>query len=288
MPFTERLGSRSTRRFAIALAAPALALAGLVLTAAAAGQAPDPVADLLSEHRWLIEGAGDDLSGPGLDFLVREGAASELFLIGESHNTDEIPRLTSRLAVELRAHGYGALAIETGPLTAEWMVADLRAGGIEQLNATLTAFPFTVPFFDRVPEAELLATSLRHGYEIWGLDQEFIGSGRYWLKRLERLAPTEAAGEVVASWFAREMEAAAHYQQTESTERLVLSSASPEEFEELATLFTDVPEGHAIVEAMAKSAHIYQLWRSANYANNRDRVLYMKRNLIARLGEHGG
>ena len=54
--------------------------------------------------------------GPGADFLVERGRASEFFLLGESHGNVETPRLTSWLMQRLAPAGYSVLAVETGPV----------------------------------------------------------------------------------------------------------------------------------------------------------------------------
>jgi hypothetical protein len=270
----------------------------------AATQDIEAAARVLREHRRVITGIAARPAGAGFEFLVEEGAASEFVLVGESHQTAETPRLFAALAVALRDHGYDAVALEIGPLTARHLVGRMRRGGLAEHRASVARYPFTLPFFELRGEAELLETALRHGYEVWGLDQEFVGSGRYWLDRLAALAPDDAAGELVAAWKQRELAAVQHYQETESTEAVIFNTAGPEDFEELRAAFSRPVDGGdgtsteerdealAIVDALAASAQIYQLWRTENYENNRRRVAYMNGNLVAGLQgwreRHGG
>lgn len=261
----------------------------------AAGYQADELAELVRANRHVVTGTYEDPRGAGLGFLVEEGAASEFVLVGESHQTAETPPLFAALAVALRAHGYDALAIEVGPFTASDLVERLRRGGIDAHRESVARYPFTVPFFERRAEAELLVTALDAGYEVWGLDQEYIGSGRYWLDRLAELAPDEAARAVVADWKRRELAAAQHYMETESLDRVLFQTADADDFVELRAVFArpragsndgdddERTEALQIIDALATSAHIYQLWRPRNYDNNHRRVDYMNANLVANL-----
>lgn len=246
-------------------------------------QTSDELARLIRDNRYVVEGSHDALSGPGLDFLIREGRASDFFLLGESHLVREIPLLTERLTRELRPAGYELFAIETGPLTTEWMVERLEAGGVPAFKEVVATMPFTLPFYEQREEAELLASALDDGYRVVGLDQEFVGSGRYWLARLAELAPSEAARRMVAEWQEVEGRAIRYFMRTQKSDSALYQLRTAEEFAALGEAFEGSDEGRRIVDAMATSAHIYQLWRTANYENNRERVAYMKRNLVEEL-----
>lgn len=266
----------------------------------AAAQASEAMGELLSGHRRVVTGTYREPTGPGFELLVTQGAASEFLLLGESHQTAETPLLFQALAEALRDAGYGAIAVEIGPLSARDLVARLRGGGVDAQVESATRYPFTLPFFELRGEAELLAAALDSGYEVWGLDQEFIGSGRYWLDRLAVLAPDDVARQAVATWQERELAAVQHYLQTESTAQAMLNTATPEDFAQLRAAFGgagavaaaesmsaagagEEDEAPAIIDALAASARIYQLWQSANYENNRQRVDYMRGNLATHL-----
>lgn len=265
-------------------------------TARAAEVAPQeaPPAELVGRHRYVVSGTYERPGGAGFDYLVGEGAASEFLLLGESHQTAETPRLFEALAVALRSEGYGAIAVELGPLSARDTVDRLRSGGVAAHRESVTRYPFTLPFFELRGEAELLETALQDGYEIWGLDQEFIGSGRYWLDRLAELVPDQTAAQMIARWQERELAGVQHYMETESTDKVILSTATAAELVELRTAFegargadaaggSERAEALAIIDALTASARIYQLWSTANYENNRQRVAYMSANLVTRL-----
>lgn len=274
-------GTVNGSRLAIGLLCASTLLPALARPAPAQEEAtPDRLAELIAENRYPLTGAHGALAGPGLDFLVEEGRASEFLLLGESHLVREIPLLAERLLAELRPAGYAVFAIETGPLTAEWMVERVEAGGVPALREVVGRLPFTVPFYDRREEGELLERALAEGYEVWGLDQEFMGSGRYWLARLAELAPSASARELVEEWSAVEQQAVRRFVETQRTDSTVFMVRGPEEFDAMREAFAGSEEARRIVDALAASARIYQLWQSANYENNRQRVAYMKGNFV--------
>lgn len=279
-----------------ASAAPLTASAtALTATVAPPGAAGAPAQDaaalgaLLDRHRHEITGTAEDPAGPGLEFLLEAGRQADLFLIGESHMTEEIPLLTARLARELRSAGYGIFAVETGPLTTRRMLAALGRGGMEAHRAEVARYPYTVPFFEGIREAAMLAATLEAGYTVLGLDQEFVGSGRYWLDRLEALAPDDDARALVAGWQEREAAAVAHYMETGSTEETIFLTITEEELDALDAAFAGSAEAREILAALRESATIYQLYTGGrNYENNHRRVAYMKGNLIDGLEAAGG
>lgn len=265
-------------------------LVGVALLAASAlaatpshQEAPDELASLVRDNRYVFTGTRTQPGGAGFEFLVREAAKAEFLLVGEAHQTAEIPVLVRQLAEELRPAGYGALAIEIGPQSAAWVTERLQSHGLNGLRAVVSRYPQTLPLYEGRAEAQLLDSVLRQGYEVWGLDQEFLGSGRYFLDRLAALAPDAAAAEQVAQL--KEIDAAgvAHYQANGEPDGLVFLAAAPARFEEAAAAFDGVEEAERILQAMAASARIYQLWSTDNYESNRLRVRALKSNLISRL-----
>ncbi|HSR67026.1 MAG TPA: hypothetical protein VLU25_03715 [Acidobacteriota bacterium] len=243
---------------------------------------PDPVEQIILGNR-LAAGVEDSaLSGAGGEFLFKQAAQARIVVIGEAHLTREIPRLAQALALSLRPHGYGVLAIETGPSGAELLTEELTgAEDLTPLKETLHRFPLTLPFFNKVEEAELVRRSLAQGYQVWGLDQEFLASDRYLLDRLLELAPDEEAAAYVRELQALAMEGAQAYIATQSADNVFYNAATPEQFEQLRSKMSGAGEEAAkIVDEMEATAHIYRLFRSGkNYQSNYDRIRLMKQHL---------
>jgi len=265
------------------VAAAALALAG----AAAhqdqdAGNRLNELLDSAARAFTLDEGA---VAGAGGEFLLRESRNAESLLIGESHANEETPRLATAMIRALRSHGYGVLAIETGPLTGDHLEALARGGGVEAIGDLSRRLPFTVPFFNWRVEAEMLADAVERGYDVWGLDQEFAGCGRFFTERLVDLAPDGEARALAESWRAKAVEGFEHFARTRDQSRGFMMVVTPADFDELDRAFADGPdEAKAILRELRASARVYQHYRDGRYyMNNRDRIRLMKRHVAERL-----
>lgn len=165
-------------------------------------QASDPLAAALAEHRYALELTDQaTLAGPGAELLIREGEASQFFLIGEEHGIAEIPRLASALFRELAPAGYGHLAVEIGFRLAAKLESLAREPSPERaLIDFYDAHPPGAPFFNLEEEARLIveavAASERSEGVIWGLDYDIVGD-RYTLRRLAELAAGPEAERAV-------------------------------------------------------------------------------------------
>lgn len=266
----------------------------LLLAAPAASavqpQSDDPIDSLLEDHsRWMEFDAGA-FGGGGADWLVQEAGSAEFLVVGEQHGTRETPALMSWLLGELRPAGYEAYGVEIGPVSARMLEGMARsAEPMEALTDFFVSTPFSVPFFWWREELESFVTAVEEGYEIWGLDQEFVGSGRVHLARLRELAPDDAARALVDSWWQREMEGLAHYQRTQSTDEAIFMTITDEDLGRLRGEFAGVAEAQEILDEIAGSALPYQLFRAGeNYRSNYERIRLIKRHLNDYLKRPGG
>lgn len=266
--------SAQGRPVAVALAT---ALVMVIASGLGAQEAHDPVGDLLDMHRTTGQ-LSDGLDGSAGAMLAVELERAHAFLVGELHLTREIPELTRVIARAAGERGYGRLAVEVGPVTAQ-ALAEAADNGVEGIAGLVRRYPFAFPFFDRRGDAELLVDVVGAGYSVLGLDQEFTGSPRILLDRLEPLAGSDAEREAVREWRQRELAALQRFLQTQDMSGAVMISATPEEFAALRDHFAD-PAAQRIVDEMAESAAIYQEFRRGeNYRSNHHRIVWMKEHL---------
>lgn len=276
-------------------AAPRLAILVTCLTGVAAAALGLPasqsgVEDIVDQHLVPMIAGAHGFSGPGADLLLGEGGSAHFLAIGERHGTHETPRLTDWLLRELRPAGYEAFAIEVGPFSAARLAALAAADApMEALTTFTLENPFTIPFFWWREELEMLVTAASEGYEIWGLDQEFVGSGRLHLARLAQLAPNPEASALVGEWIRREIQGLRHYQETGSTREAIFFTLTGEDVAALRSAFEGVGEALSIVDELAASAHVYQLFGAGeNYRSNHARIGLMKRHLAESLAAPAG
>lgn len=233
---------------------------------------------------------GEAISGPGAERLLEDARGSEMVLIGESHGNRETPQLTSGLLAALRPHGYGVLAIETGPLAAELLVDLARdEAGVGAFRFFLEEYPFTFAFFWWREEVEMLRAAVDGGYRVWGLDQEFVGSGRYLLDQLAS-SLDGAAAEQAAAWAEQAREGYRRFAEEGDQSAGFLNVVDTAE---LYRLRDALPESRSrerrILDELAASAIVYQHFGAGRYyLNNRDRIRLMKRHFVEAMSSAGG
>jgi len=245
--------------------------------------APDSVDaridELIAEHMRPLTLEDGRLGGPGAEFLLDEASDASFLCIGEAHLTEETPAFMRALFTPLVDRGYSAFAIETGERIADYAEAHILDDP-ESLKRLLAETPFSAAFIDHEPEFEMLRDAVHHGYDLWGLDQVFIGGARFNLDRLIELAPDDEARSLAREARRRAQDALVHFMQTGDQSRAFLISAGAEEYASLRAAFKNVPDALRIIDELEKSGRIYRLFGAgANYQSNYERINLMKRHL---------
>jgi hypothetical protein len=260
----------------------------LLAPALGAASQDDTLAALVESHSYFMTVEEGAWHGTGADFLVEEGARAKLFLIGENHGNVETPLLTEHLAGELFLEGYEVFAVETGPLSARRVVELARADQpMQAFEEFFSQNPYAVPFFNWRREAQMLGAMVELGFEVWGIDQEFIGSPLWHFDVLLEAAPNTAARNLVTTWKEQELDALATLRS--GANKGFLSSAGDADFDALDAAFatTDPPCKETLYE-MRESAAIYQLFQTGrNYENNQRRIQLMKRHFARQWNGRG-
>ncbi|MGQ0649787.1 MAG: hypothetical protein ACT4P7_19715, partial [Gemmatimonadaceae bacterium] len=73
---------------------------------------------LLAANRHELALRDGRLTGPGAEFLLRQGKSAQFFMVGEEHGVAELPQVITALLRELRPAGYTHFAVEVSPLQA--------------------------------------------------------------------------------------------------------------------------------------------------------------------------
>ncbi len=256
-----------------------------------AGWADDEkVAAVLKAHARAFIVDEEGLHGEGAGWLIEQAGAAQFTLIGESHHNVETPLLTRGLLAALRDSGYSAYVVESGPESTRLLMDKVARGGIEAGIALQQGFPYSLAFLDRHEELEAAAKAVALGYEVWGVDQEFMGSPRLLLNRLGELTTDANEQERIAGMIDREMEALARLMETGDPSGALLLSTPPREFDALAAAFADPDsEGARIVDQLRASATIYRAFAEQRYYdNNASRVDLIKRNFLSRMQQPDG
>jgi hypothetical protein len=170
---------------------------------------PDAWRAVAEAGRHPIELKDGQLSGEGFEFLMKALAGTQFVVLGEEHNTAEIPPFTAALFRALHERfGYRYFAEEQDPLVMERASAPPLRGDRAALEDLARAHPYAFTFVsdeELAMLAEIGRISTGRSRLLWGCEQAF-GATLY-LSELEQLAPTPGIRGLVSSLLERAQEA---------------------------------------------------------------------------------
>jgi len=222
------------------------------------------------------------LSGAGAEMIRSELAKAQFILFGEDHGFADSPIILRAIAKEARPLGFKYHVVEVGPISTRMIRETLTRDGVSGLHKIVHETPLGIPFLGLKDDAELASDFLGADSKgtpfLWGIDQEFIGSPPFHLKRLVEIAPDEKARSAAQKLLLEEKEAAAKADQ----KNFLLTRFKDADFDVLATQFKGQEEAQNIIAELKESAAIYQLWMSGrNYENNARRARLLAKNFLA-------
>ncbi|MFC2951000.1 hypothetical protein ACFOOP_03620 [Marinicaulis aureus] len=257
------------------------ALAAAIAAPAAAQETETPNAATAAP--MSVTAAG--LEGPGAALILERLPDAQFILVGEDHGFAGSPQITRALADAARGGGVIHHVVEIGPISADWVSGVLKRDGVDGLAAALEGKPLAAPFLNMREDADLAASILENGGDLWGVDQEFIGSPLLHLQTLLDRARGDTAKARLAELLANETEAFA----TGNQDAMFMFIATPEVFAELESFFTRDKTALALIEALRESADVYQAFaRGENYISNVDRVALIRRQFLDAYGSARG
>lgn len=283
------------RRIHSGLSAVVLAGLGAFATSTVAQQAapaPAPFAERLAQAITPLEVTPDGLSGAGGQVLSAAVTDSRYVLIGESHMTREIPAFTTQICRLMAPAGLDAMVIETGPEAARVIDSEMRSEDREtRVGDFLREHPSGIAFFGGRDEVRMTgdcAAAAGADFELWGLDQEFLGSSGHLLQEMLAAAPGPVARAALTGLAAQEREANTAALASGSPFALFLFSVSQETLDQAAAAVAQ--DGGARVQylfgLLTETRAIYQASQSRQGDPNGRRARLMKRTFAARLAEN--
>jgi hypothetical protein len=261
-------------------------LALLALTPALAQE--NKLIERLLQNRYQVGFQEGQLSGTGLPVLQKALANAQFVLIGEDHGISQIPEFASAVCNLIGPQGFHTMAIETGPLAAselqQWITRD--SGRADLVNFE-KKFPESIAFYNFQEEYDLLshcASSAQGGkFQLWGLDQELMGSSGLILTRVLETHPGKQAADTTQRLLLKNNEAYAVAAKSGSPGDIFMMTVSDAELNNLRDLLRKEgnPSSVALINALIKSRDIYQQnMSSSGYESNRERALLMKSNFV--------
>lgn len=171
---------------------PLAVLALAAATAASPSPTPGTWQAVAAASRHALQLEDGRLKGDGLDFLMKELSGTQFVVLGEEHNTAEIPKVTVALFRTLHERfGYQYFAEEQDPLVMERASAPPARGSLAALEDIARKHPYAYTFISdeelaMLAEIGRIATGRHH--PLWGCEQAF-GATLY-LEELASLAPS--------------------------------------------------------------------------------------------------
>jgi hypothetical protein len=222
------------------------------------------------------------LAGTGAEIIHKELPGAQFILYGEDHGFADSPIVLRAIAHEARPFGFKYHVVEVGPLSTHMIRETLARDGQDGLHKLVHEVPLGIPFLslrdDATLASDFLGQDAKGAPYLWGVDQEFIGSPVFHLKRLVAIAPDDAARTAAAKLLAEEQEAAA----TAAQQNFLLSRYKDADFDKLAGQFNGNSEALNIIAELKESAAVYQLWMGGhNYENNARRARLLAKNFLA-------
>ncbi len=222
------------------------------------------------------------LAGAGAETIRGELAKAQFVLFGEDHGFADSPIVLRAIAREARPLGFKYHVVEVGPLSTRMIRETLTRDGVPGLHKLVHETPLGIPFLCLKNDAELasdfLGADAKGTLFLLGIDQEFIGSPPFHLKRLAEIAPDDKARDAAKKLLAEETEAA----EKGAQEKFLMTRFHDADFDGLATAFKGQEEAQGIIAELKESAAIYQLWMGGhNYENNARRARLLAKNFLA-------
>ncbi|MDR0349405.1 MAG: hypothetical protein LBH90_07945 [Tannerella sp.] len=150
----------------------------------------------ISAFAFDFEIINDSLVGDGADILRQRIEQSQFFMLGEQHYSTQISELTNALLPILARSNYKYFAIETGIHSARKLIEEIHINGslLEFNSSFYKKYNWKpIPFFDGKEDEIFLKTAIHQGFEIWGIDQEYISSQLFLIDEIFNLSSNKEA-----------------------------------------------------------------------------------------------
>ena len=273
----------------------AVLAAPLLAQSPGGGSAPAAVAEKPSFESRLTAAAyplhmdAGKLSGTGASILQDAIAQAQFVLIGEDHITREIPQFTAAVCDDMAASGaLSAMVFETSPAVARFVQGSLgKTDRLQQMATLQKRYPDSAVFLNVRQEndaAEHCAgVSRAPEFQIWGVDQEFLGSAGWIFERMLATQPGPKARAAIQRMQAQEHADTEEARKTGDPSKLFMLAVPEAEIESLSAAVRE--DGTAATGAelreLTESRAIYLQQGTMPSESNARRARLMKQNFVA-------
>jgi hypothetical protein len=225
------------------------------------------------------------VTGSAAPVLEKAISGAQYVLIGEDHITHEIPQFAAAVCDMMAPRGLTAMAVEAGPQVAKMVAASLgKPDRLSRMVAFTNRYPDSVAFLNVREENDLVEhcaeASHNPKFQLWGLDQELMGSAGWLLDQILATRPGTAATAVLTRMKAEEQKDAAIAKETGDPTKVFLFAASDTQLSEVAAILKR--EGNAaaneLFHELVESHEIYLKNMQGSPESNSQRARLLKQN----------
>ncbi len=258
--------------------------------------APKPTLEgSLAKASYALSIEGGRMTGPGATILQTAISQADYVLLGEDHLTREIPRFGAAVCDAMASGGLSAMAFEASPAVARFVQESLKTSNRIQTMAELQKkYPDSAAFLNIKDENDLAAhcaaISTRSNFEIWGLDQEFMGSAGWILARMLAANPGPAARGAILHLQALERADVEEARKTGDPSKLFLVSVPDSDIQGASAAINKdgTPATKVGFHELTTSRTIYLEQGTHPSDSNASRGLLMKHNFLTYYNMAGG
>lgn len=154
--------------------------------------------DYIKENTYYFEVNESNIEGKGAAILQKSIEESQFFVLGEEHFSAQISKFTNAIIPILANQNYKYFVAEIGPNSATKIASLIKLGkSLYNFNTEVNDFvgEIPVPFFDGKEDESFLKNAINNGFELWGIDQEYLTAQIFLIDEMYNLSKNKSSLE---------------------------------------------------------------------------------------------
>jgi|TARA_B110000259_G_scaffold49784_1_gene58411 hypothetical protein len=151
--------------------------------------------DYVKENTYYFEINKSNIVGEGADILRKSIEESQFFVLGEEHFSAKVSEFTNAIIPILSKENFKYFVAEIGPNSASKISNIIKENkSLYKFNSEINNLvgEVPVPFFDGIEDETFLKNAINRGFEIWGIDQEYLASQIFLIDEIYNLSENKS------------------------------------------------------------------------------------------------
>jgi hypothetical protein len=147
--------------------------------------------DYVKNNTYFFEINKSKIEGTGVSILSNSIKESQFFILGEEHFSARVSEFTNAIIPILSQENYKYFAAEIGPNSAVKIYDLIKQNqSLYKFNSKVNDLvgEIPIPFFDGKEDEVFLKNVIDNGFEIWGIDQEYLTSQVFLIDEIYKLS----------------------------------------------------------------------------------------------------